>query len=247
MKKIFLLCMITTVHYFSFSQDDSVPAYKKPGKESLAYHEYRNKLTVPPYGLQKIRSLITKIKSDSDGNTVLNQRAYLALTLPEKFTYNMLNAESFSQNCDAMPPIQEEQKKIFAQLPDAFGEYAWSDHQSAFFLANRDSVISLMRICIDKNKSIGLNFKHVIVDIDAKEMIPVIISTYYAEKKDHDLLTVLMLLLKNNEYPAFLLSPSYKKLYADKYASYTSYLNFSPDNEALIIKRANDFYNGLPR
>ncbi len=48
--------------------------------------------------------------------------------------------------------------------------------------------------------------------------------------------------MKDNEYEPFLLSGSYKKLYAED-TSYQNYLNYSKANEELIIKRATDFYN----
>jgi hypothetical protein len=50
--------------------------------------------------------------------------------------------------------------------------------------------------------------------------------------------------MKDSEYDQFLLSVSYKKLYADPEASYKSFLTFNTANEALILKRATDFYNG---
>ena len=78
-------------------------------------------------------------------------------------------------------------------------------------------------------------------------MIPFLISTYNVNKKDHDILTVLMLLMLNNEYKEFMNSLSYKKLYGDKAGSYNAFLNFNVPNEELIIKRATDFYNGLPK
>ncbi len=249
MKKIFfLLIIIFTGHYHASAQDTLV--WKEASKESRLYHSYRLEISDPPYGLKKIEGLTSKIKAVDDetglgGKETLNQKIYLPLSFPEKFTYHMIHPESYSQNCDAMPPIQDEQKKIFAQLPDVFGEFNWSERQSKFFLANRDSVILLMRACILKDNRIGLNFKQVIVDINAKEMIPLLISIYNTNKKDHDILTMLMLLMKDNEYDQFLVSASYKKLYADSDASYKACLTFNTANEELIIKRATDFYNGL--
>jgi hypothetical protein len=252
MKKICFSLIILFVCHHSFAQ--SPDEWKEASAESQGYHKYRLEMSTPAYGLDKIQDLISKLKpddnSDDMGGTVsLDQKTYLSLSLREKFTYHMIHPESYSQNCDAMPPIQNEQKKISAQLPDAFGENNWSEHQTKFFLANRDSVIALMKDCITKDKHVGLNFKHVIVDINAKEMIPFIVSAYNEQKKDHDLLTVLMLLMKDNEYDQFLTSSSYKKLYAntDYETSYKAYLNFNAANEALIIKRATDFYNGLPK
>ena len=227
------------------AQDDTT--WKEASKESQAYHDYREKLTVPPYGLQKIKGLVARIKLDENEKEELDQKKYLALSLREKFTYHMIHPESYSQNCDAMPPIQDEQKKIFAQLPDIFDEYAWTDRQIQFFKDNKDSVMNFMKESISRTKRVGVNFKHAMVEMKAREMIPFLIATYNISKKDHDILTVLMLLMKNDKYAAFLNSPSYKKLYADEDASYQSYLNFNTANEQLIIKRATEFYNGLKK
>ena len=217
--------------------------WKEPSKESQAYHDYRAENSEPSFGLKKVQTLIKKIKSDDEDNEKLDQKNYSSLTLREKFTYHMIHGESYSQNCDAMPPIQDEHKKIFAQLPDAFGEYAWSDRQVNFFKNNRDSVIKFMEELILKDNRVGVNFKNAIVEMNAKEMIPFLIQTYNAAKKDRDILTVLLLLMKQNKYKPFLVSTSYKKLYGDD-ADYQSYLNFNTANEELIIKRVTDFYNG---
>jgi hypothetical protein len=213
-------------------------------KEDPTYHALRIKPTVPPYGLVKITELIKKIKSDDEENEALNQKDYDALSLREKFTYNIIHAESYSQNCDAMPPIKNEDKKIFAYLPDAFDEYDWSERQTKFLSSNRDSVIAFMKESMTRTKRAGVNFKQAMLEINAKEMIPDIIAAYRANKtvKDLDLLTVMMLLMKDNEYEPYLLSGSYKKLY-ELETSYQSYLNDNKANEDLIIKRATDFYN----
>ncbi len=50
------------------------------------------------------------------------------------------------------------------------------------------------------------------------EMIPFPISTYNTDRKDHDILTLLMLLMQQNKYPVFVASASYAKLYGDKAA-----------------------------
>ncbi|MBC7948262.1 MAG: hypothetical protein H7Y42_10315 [Chitinophagaceae bacterium] len=216
--------------------------WRAASKESEEYHEYRVKPTVPPHGLAKVKALIKDIKVDEDDTEALARNVYESLSLREKFTYNMIHAESYSQNCDANPPIQEEHKKIFGYLPDAFGEYAWSDRQSGFLRANRDSVISLMKESITRSKRVGVNFKHAIIEINAREMIPFIIAAYAEIKKDLDLLTVLLLLMKENEYDPFIASASYRKLYSDE-SNYAAFLVFSKGNEELIIKRATDFYN----
>lgn len=237
-----LIVSILTLHISAIllAQGDGV--WRPASKESQAYHEYRIRPTVPPYGLVKIKGLIKQIKVDDGDNEALSQKDYDALNLREKFTYHMIHGESYSQNCDAMPPIQDEHKKIFAYIPEAFDEYAWSDRQSTFLKKNRDSVISLMKESITRSKRVGVNFKQAIIEINAIEMIPFLVDTYREIKKDLDLLTVMLQLMKENEYDPFINSGSYRKLYSED-SNYLSYLNFTKGNEELIIKRAIDFYN----
>ena len=213
-------------------------------RESQAYHELRVKLSVPPYGIEKVRDLIKKLKSDEEGNEVLNQKAYDALSFREKFTYHMIHAESYSQNCDAMPPIKNEQKKIFPYIAEAFNEAEWSERQTKFLSSHRDSVIAILRESMLRSKRVGVNYKQVIMEINATELIPDLIAVYKANTKvkDLDILSLMMQLMKENEYEPFLMSSSYKKLYTAD-ADYRAYLNYNPANEALIIKRTMEFYN----
>ena len=239
-----LLCLCIMASYTQAQEEIS---YKPASKESEAYNIYRNFMAEPPYGLKKIRSLLAKLTVDENDVEKPDQSTYLALSLREKFTYHMLHGESYSQICDAMPPIQDEHKKIFGQLPEMFGENSWADRQKLFLRSNRDSAMQWIRDCSTKEKRVGLNFKHTIIEINAREMIPFLISMYKVDKKDHDILTVLMLLMKNNEYNEFMVSASNKKLYGDGVNSYDAYLSYNLPNEELIIKRAMNFYNGLPK
>jgi hypothetical protein len=237
--KYFLFFLALLSSFFLNAQEEEV--WKEASPESQAYHQYRIKETTPPYGLSKIKALVAKIRSTDDEDLKLHHKDYEALTLREKFTYHMIHAESFSQNCDAMPPIQDEQKKIFGYLSDSFDEYSWSERQINFLKKNKDSVIVLIKESVTRSKRIGANYKQAIVEMNAKEMIPFLIKTYNTDKKDHDILTVFMLLMKNNNYKPFMASASFKKLYGEE-ASYQAYLDFNKANEELILKRASEFY-----
>jgi hypothetical protein len=226
------------------AQDDMGPEWKEASKSSRAYAAYRSKVTVPPYGLAKVKALIEKIPYAEDESTRLNNKDYMALSLREKFTYHMIHAEISAQNCDARPPIQDEDKKIFGQMADGFNESVWSDRQSKFMISNRDSVMALIKESTDRSKRMGANYKTAIVEINGREMIPYIIEVYNRDRKDRDLLTLLMLLMKNNEYKPFMDSQSFRKLYGDN-ANYYSYLDYNKANEDLIIKRAIDYYNTI--
>jgi hypothetical protein len=256
MRKYYLLFFLLAFKLTASAQVDTTsvhvdsawinPDYKEASPESQAYHDYRLIITKPPYGLQKIINLISKLKMDDNEMEKIPDKTYASLSFREKFTYHMIHEEAYSQICDAMPPIQDEQKKIFAQTGFDMEEREWSERQIKFFNDNRDSVIKLMSEIIVRSKHVGLNFKDVIVEIKAKEMIPLLINTYNFSKKDHDILTVLMLLMKDNNYQPFLSSTSYKKLYGEV-GNYEAYLNYNKANEELIIKRAADFYNGVSK
>jgi len=163
----------------------------------------------------------------------------------------MIHPESYSQNCSILPERTDEANRIYGHLPHIFGDYSWSERQLKFFTENRDAVEQLMKPLIQINKKIGGNFKEAIVEMNAIELIPYLIEFYNREKKDHYILTMLMLLMKENRYPEFMNSTSYSKLYGKETGDYAiedvygSYLVYNKANEALIIQRATDFYNGL--
>ena len=206
--------------------------------------------TVPPYGLMKVTALVKKIRSlDSengdDYTEVLDEKLYASLSLPEKFTYHMIHPESYSQNCDILPMRENEEQRIFGHWGNIFGEHNWSEQQLKFFKDNRDTVMQLMKPLIEKNNSVGDNFKEAIIEMNATRLIPCLIDCYKKEKKDHYILTLLMLLMKNNQYAEFINSTSYKKLYGQEEGEYAAYLVYNKANEDLIIQRATNFYNGL--
>jgi hypothetical protein len=242
------LMVIISCHCLAQDEEEG----KAPAPVSRVYHQYREYTTTPPYGIEKVRQLIkaktARREEDNDtGMDSLPPKLYRALSLREKFTYNMIFGESFYQNCDIDEPVPDEEKKIFGELPRLFSEEGWSNRQLDFFKENKDSVMALMIESIGRAKRVGLNYKHAIVEINAMSMIPLLIDMYNLQKKDHDILTVLMLLMRDNKYPPFMASASYTKLYAGKDSYYSSSLVFNPANEALIIQRAMDFYHGVSK
>lgn len=197
MKLVFFLCSLLFTTSI-FAQDDTT--WKEPSKESLAYHRYRQHLSYPSYSFEKINQIVRKqVVTDSEDNLVMKSKAYEALTPREKFTYIMIHGESYSQNCDAMPPIQDEQTKIFGYLPDIFNEFSWSERQTQFLKDNRDSVMAWIQESVSKNNRIGVNFKLALFQINAIEMIPFIVKIYKLKRNDNDLLTLQMLLMKEGK------------------------------------------------
>jgi len=236
--KLINILLILLLPIASLAQDNDHG--KDPSAESKAYHEYRMKMTTPPYGLDKVQTLISDF--DQDVHHELYTKDYLALSLREKFTYHMIYPESYSQNCDPSLPEYNEEKKIFGYLQDVFGEQAWSGRQTDFFVENRDSVMAIIKESATRSKRMGLNYKHAILEIDGVEMIPFLVEFYNRDHKDLDILTVLLNLMRDAKYPPFISSPSYAKLYGPQSGSYP-FLQYNKANEELIIKRAMDLFN----
>lgn len=186
--------------------------------------------------------------TSDDGFTIaLSDTAYNALTFDEKFTYNLIHAESYQQMCDPLPERSDEQDRIYGQTVDYFGEYSWSERQDSFFKNNRDSVEQLMKITIDQQGRIGMNLLDAIIESNATDMIPYLIDFYRRDNSNHYILTALMLLMKKNQYPEFMQSISYTKLYKLDTDTYSAYLNYNKANEDLIIQRATNFYKTLTK
>ncbi|ERJ60077.1 hypothetical protein M472_15035 [Sphingobacterium paucimobilis HER1398] len=229
---------------FSYAQDDL--ALYEPTKADYDYWEYRRKMTVPPYGLDKVKGLIKKIEIKSDDNddmglSALSTADFKSLTLREKFTYTVVHPELYSQNCDIRIMLPNEEQKVFGYLLSTLNEQTWSQRQLVFLRENRDSVMSYIEESTLRSKRMGVNYKDVIDEINGWEMIPFIITYFESNKKDKDALTLLLLLMKKGEYEEFLKSTSYRKLYGQSY-NYETYIEYNKANEALILQRAMGYF-----
>lgn len=239
MNKIYAPCIFVVLTSFAFAQDGQ-PV--KPTREMEKYREYRYAATEPTFGLSKVKKLIKGIKADEEDNRIMSEKTYNSLSVEEKFTYAMIHGENSSQNCDVMPWVVGEDKKIFGYFAGIFGdEAAWSDRQRSFLKNNRTKVVSLMRSTIKTRQRVGVNFKHTIMELDAFELIPDIIAVYNVNKKDQDILTVLNLLMREGKYKPFLESATCKKLYGPD-ANYQASIEANAANQKLVISRATEYY-----
>ncbi len=248
-KLLFFICILFAINLNAQVTADTTavepsPYDVKPSKESKAYSAYREVTIEPTFGLAKVKQAIKKIKkSTGDDDEKVSKAVWDAFSAKEKFTYSMIHPESFSQNCDAMPPIEDEHKKIFAFIPDANYEAGLSERQTSFLKKNKDSVMNWIKFFSDAKKRVGLNFKEAILEMNAKEMIPYLTQFYLKTRKDNDILTMLMLFMKEAKYAPFLKSQMFEKLYGTD-ASWMAFLVANKANQDLIIKRATEFFNG---
>ncbi|MDR1877921.1 MAG: hypothetical protein LBQ84_09910 [Flavobacteriaceae bacterium] len=252
MKKLFVLVFFSS--YFLFAQDiDSIGTL--PSVESQAYHEYRLKNSIPFYNLSKIQNMVSKLEPvpvdpemAAEGDIVdyyvsLSDKDFNKLSDKEKFTYTMIHPEYMSQVCADEMTILDEDKKIFGYLCPTFDESSWSERQRSFLNSNRKVVINLIKEISLKDQHIGLNCKMALEEINATEIIPFLVDFYNTKgKKDRDILTLLLTLVKNNKYYPFTRSNVYRELYGDDKSYYDSYIEYTELNEEYIIKSAKNFY-----
>lgn len=211
------------------------------------YYNQRIRMTIPPYGLNKVQRLIKDVTYKpfdygDAGISAITTQQYKGLSFPEKFTYTMIYPEVYSQNCDVYIPYKDEEKKIFAQLPSWGNESYWSERQLDFLREERDSVMELIKESTLRSKKMGVNYKEAIVVINGWEMIPFIIEYFKSNPKDKDALTVLFLLMKKGEYLDFMKSSSYHKLYGNEKNHYEGSIDYNAANEKLIFERAMGYY-----
>ncbi|UIR55727.1 hypothetical protein LZQ00_15840 [Sphingobacterium sp. SRCM116780] len=246
--RLYFLLLILLFSGFTQASAQSTEEDKSPYRIDEKDYEWRTKMTIPPYGLEKVKKLIAAItlKEDpmgsSDGGIeALTTAQFKSLSLREKFTYVMIHAELSEQNC-AIPEYQNDiQKKIFGALETGFNEALWSQRQVDFLVENRDSVMQLIQESVLRSKRMGVNYKEAILEINAWEMIPFMITYIEKTPLDKDALTLLMLLMKRGEYEEFLKSTAFQKLYGSE-SNYYSFLNYNKANEDLICARANRYY-----
>ncbi|RYD39252.1 MAG: hypothetical protein EOP83_37080 [Verrucomicrobiaceae bacterium] len=86
-----------------------------------------------------------------------------------------------------------------------------------------------------------MNQKQIITEYHLNELIPDLVKLYRRDRKDHDILSVLMILMKDGKYEPFVKSQTYDKLYSEK-ANYKSYIVANRANGDLTIDRAMTFY-----
>lgn len=213
----------------------------KLSAKTQAYQLYRYATTAPSYGLAKVRHLIAHIKKDSEGNQELDSAAWTALTTKEKFTYCMLHGEDFSQNCNMMPLLDGMESKIFAFPASSFDEDAWSKRQRDFLHAHRGTAIQLLRQTIRRRHRVGSNLKEAVTELKARELVPDLIAVYKRDRRDQDILSTLMDLMRDAKFKPFLESAQCNKVY-NPASDYQSYLTANRATEDAIIKVAQAYF-----
>lgn len=224
-------------------------------------HSELGENTLPPFEPQKIQKLInTTLKPEGlfiDPETgeemgeywfeALSTANYEALSLSEKFTYNAIHGESFHQNCSPYEmPDAAKNKKIGIDFSFEFRDKSqsfWSERQIRFFHENRSDVLTLLKKTMQADAHVGENLKGIILEIEAYELIPILIEKLEIQPKDYNLLTLMIALMDKDGYIPLHQTDVYKaSLMQKKTTYYTSLIPATKAYEEEVIKTARHYY-----
>lgn len=245
---LFLLLILSGITFTASAQKE-LDVNWNPSKKDIAFYDARMQVVVPPFALTQVKNIIKEEAAKpagadavSDFDQSISKKTFKAMSTEEKFTYTMIHPEVYSQACAEQFYAKLPQKKIFAQLLSGFSGEEWSERQIDFLKQNRTEILVLLEQSIQQKAKIGLNFKDAYLRIEAWESIPFLITFYKKNKKDKDVLTLLMLLMEQAQFPAFKNSIIYQKLYGDD-AGYEQWIDYTVANETLILNTAKAYYD----
>ncbi|TWP22734.1 hypothetical protein ETU08_11000 [Apibacter muscae] len=250
MKKNYLWLLLILFFQLNAQQIDSLSI------ANPLYSEYKSLSFIPTYKFSKISKLLAKsgIKNISNNGSenkivpvILSDEDFNQLSFKEKFTYVMAYPENLNKNIILNTSL-DRNDKINAHLPYHDQDIIWSIREIDFLRNNRNEVLKLIKENSLKQPNIGLNFKLILRELNATEMIPFLISSFKkSDKKDYEILTLLMLLVKDNNYFPFMKSNICYHLYIQNKDSNEMYLDILESNVGYILSTAKNYYSQLPK
>jgi hypothetical protein len=246
MKKLLAIGLALIAASTLWAQQEEYPRQAETAV-SRAYHTAREKSTKPLFGVAKMEAIIKTLKRGDDDSMKMADAQYNALSPADKFVYCMLHGEDFTQNCSETGPMYQEERRIFGYIPGPFhDEEIWSNRQMSFMKNNRAQMVGWLRSTIQGRRHVGANIKAIIVELRLNELIPALETEYKRSRKDHDILSVLLILMKEGKYQPFLSSPMYKKLYGDQ-ENYWASITATMANQRSILNMASAYFRSRTR
>ena len=119
-----------------------------------------------------------------------------------------------------------------------------SDRQLMCLKTIRNYVMNSIKVDAELKGYLPLNYKSVIIDLNAVEMIPWLVDFFKrkTKEKDGDILTIFFNLMVVNKYPPFMKSISYQWLFVRSDRRPNSII-FNSANAKLTIERAMGLYS----
>lgn len=247
--------------YFSFSQSTD-PVTIKKDKEVVPWN-LRNYPVITCMKSERLEGLIKKTwdekkKKDSldprnhdfiIGNIKISDADFQSLTPLEKFVYAHQYPEFYTQLCGLYDMAKaKDMSMIYANIPFLFDGERMSERQEKSLHDNRDSTMLYLDKCIDFRSHIPLGYKQTIIEINAWEFIPSILSLEEKMNKgdvgtieDPYIHSVLMKLMVNGGFADFKRTDIYKTLYGEKAGSRQK-MKFTADVRKQIRDLSQKFY-----
>jgi len=243
-RALFISCCLL-LGFTGFGQSKTANFKRRAFEEDQRYQADRFRMSTPPFELEKVRGLIKKYtKKDDFGwqEIKIPQSTFDSLSFAGKFTYCMINPEAYSQVCAILPPDSNVRTKIYAHLPFRTEGATISDRQYKFLQSDREAMIGLLKRSIRDSSFIGMNYKNLIISLEAYELIPILVSNY-KKWKDRDLLTVLIKLMQQQKFTPYINSGLEKQLQENTTRYFHAHIPFTTENETLIIRWATELYH----
>jgi hypothetical protein len=147
-----------------------------------------------------------------------------------------------------MYDMAKDMSMIPANIPSLFDGERMSERQIKSLHDNRDSTMDYLSKCLDFRSHIPLGYKKTIIEINAWEFIPSILSLEEKMNRgdtstveDPYIYSLLMVLMKNNRFKDFITTTTYKKLYGES-ASYREKISYTVNIRNQIRELSQKFY-----
>jgi hypothetical protein len=170
----------------------------------------------------------------------LNDQQIKDFSVEEWLFYSLSYPQSYSQNCGYPVFDSNGHQKIFKEIPSTIEGLEMSEQQFEALSVRRAKVIPLLIKCINNSDFIDLEMRRLISDLKAIECIPALIKLYNRqEKKDHDILTLFIGSMEENEFPPY--RQFERSIIFKKGDNQRLYIDASTQNINAILKLAKDF------
>lgn len=200
---------------------------------------------VPPS--EKLEAMLAN-KNSKDGSAKLTEEEFESLNFVEHFIHAFYHPESNTSSGSASSLPKDILQKIPAAQPRRGDGFTMSDRQRKALVNNRDKTIAMISQCIKISGQINTEFKRMITNLDAYEMIPWLIEVSRESKVKDPYLVTLLCELMSRGYMPFIESDIYQQLYPEglpdfSEALYKRSIPFTKTNYEKILGLANGYYN----
>jgi len=197
----------------------------------------------------KLQKLLPDSVPASEYREIVSPAIFRDFTAKEHFVYSFYYPEQFYQSCNLVPSRDLTSKFIYGQLSPKMDGMAISHRQSRALIIHRDSIIKLMKECLELSHIFPLEMCRQIVGLRAFELIPALVDHHQSTFEfDYRTLSTLCLLMRFS-YEPFRDSEIYQTLYSFNTEENSwgkpyreNRIIASEENEKLILNQALAFY-----